>query len=111
MRIGRRIGAVAGALLVLVGPSVRAVSGPVVRIGGPEDQLHPWADAEHLIWTQSSSRRPEVDHAYALVRHEDVRFRLDQRGTRGAAGGIQPGGERAVYQQMTSVDSDLYWYR
>jgi hypothetical protein len=82
-----------------------------VRIGGPQDQHHPTADADHLIWTQASSRHPEVDHAYGTVLGTDVRFRLDADGTRGAAGGIEPGGELAIYQQMTDRTSDLYWYR
>jgi hypothetical protein len=102
--------ALASAAFATLGPGASAVDGPSVVVGGPEDQHHPWADAAHLIWTQASSTRPEVDHAYGKVRGEDGRFRLDAKGTRGAAGGIDPGGERAIYQQMTDRDSDLFWY-
>jgi hypothetical protein len=102
--------ALAIATLAAVGPAARAIEGPSVRIGGPEDQHHPSADAVHLIWTQASSSRPEIDHAYGKVRGEDGRFRLDAKGRRGAAGGIDPGGDRAIYQQMTDRDSDLFWY-
>ena len=108
--IRRWVGAIGGAALVLGATTALGVSGPVIRISGPEDQRHPSADATHLIWTQNSERRPLVDHAYGKVRGADERFRLDPPGTRGAAGGIEPGGERAVYQQMTATTSDLYWF-
>lgn len=110
-RAGRWVAAVAVATALVTGPAAEGVSGPVVRIGGPSDQRHPSADATHLIWTESSARRPHVDHAYGKVRAEDARFRLNADGTRGAAGGIEPDGLRAAYQQMTRTTSDLYWFR
>jgi hypothetical protein len=93
----------------LPGPA-GAVDGPVKIVGGPEDQLHPSVDDTYLIWTQNSEARPNVDHAYGKVLGEDGRFRLDATGRRGAAGGIDPQSGRAIYQQMSDDDSDLYWF-
>lgn len=87
-----------------------AVRGPIKIVGGPEDQRHPSVDDTHLIWTQSSRTKPNVDHAYGKVLAADRRFRLDDGGTRGAAGGIDPASGRAIYQQMTARTSDLYWF-
>lgn len=108
--IGRWAAAIGSAAVVLAATAAVGVLGPVIRIKGPEDQRHPSADATHLIWTQNSERRPLVDHAYGKVRGEEDRFRLDATGTRGAAGGIEPDGARAAYQQMTATTSDLYWF-
>jgi hypothetical protein len=104
------------AVSVLVGlllflPAVApAVTGPVKILGGPEDQLHPSVNDTYLIWTQNSEANPNVDHAFGKVLGEDGRFRLDATGTRGAAGGIDPDSGRAIYQQMTDTESDLYWF-
>src|SRR5688500_12321391 len=104
------------AVSVLVGvlaylpAAAQAVTGPVKIIGGPEDQLHPSVDDTYLIWTQNSEARPNVDHAFGKILGEDGRFRLDATGTRGAAGGIDPDSGRAIYQQMTDTESDLYWF-
>lgn len=98
------------AVLACLPAAVRAVTGPVKVIGGPEDQLHPNVDDTYLIWTENSEARPHVDHAFGKVLGEDGRFRLDATGTRGVAGGIDPESGRAIYQQMTDETSDLYWF-
>jgi hypothetical protein len=104
------------AVSVLVGAlaclpaAAQAVTGPVKIVGGPEDQLHPSVDDTYLIWTQNSEARPNVDHAFGKILGEEGRFRLDATGTRGAAGGIDPDSGRAIYQQMTDTESDLYWF-
>jgi hypothetical protein len=111
-RTGRLIAATASLVTVSIAlaGAARGVTGPRVRIGGPEDQQHPSAVGDLVIWTQNSIFRPNVDHAYWKVLGTDERVRIDAPGHRGAAGGIEPGAARAIYQQMTSKDSDLWWY-
>jgi hypothetical protein len=107
---GRWLLTAAVVVLAVLPLPVGAVTGPVRIVGGPEDQLHPSADDTYLIWTQNSEARPNVDHAYGKVLGAEGRFRLDASGSRGAAGGIDPEGGRAIYQQMTEDTSGLYWF-
>jgi hypothetical protein len=98
--------------IVLGAAGARSVGAPVVKIGGPAHQRHPGASGDLVIWTERSERRPRVDHAYWKVLGADGRVRIDGRDRRGAAGGIEPpDGLRAIYQQMTATDSNLWWYR
>jgi hypothetical protein len=89
-----------------------AVTGPVKILAGPEDQSSPSVNAAYLVWTQNSVAHPTRDHAYGRtpVLGATGRFRMDAPGTRGSAGGIDPLRNRAIYQQMTSSTSDLYWF-
>jgi hypothetical protein len=77
---------------------------------GPEDQLLPFLNDTYLTWTQSSVAAPNRFHAYGKIRGTAGTFRLNPTGTRGYAGGIDPGQDRAIYQQTRSGSSDLFWF-
>ena len=115
-RIGRSVATTTAlATIALIAGSLAAVAAdrPVAVVDGPEDQRAPTVDDAYLIWTQNSVRRPRIDHAYAERLGSDRRFRLDDAGTRGVTGGIDPkdpSAHRAIYQQIAEGDSDLYWY-
>jgi len=85
-----------------------AIEGPQKIIGGPEDQLLPSANADYLIWSANSEALPDRYHAYGRPRGTSDVFRLNPPGTRGYAGGLYPGANRAVYQQIEGPSSDLY---
>ena len=106
--VGLALAAFALTSIVLGGGPADAVVGPQRVIAGPEDQLLPSANETYLIWTANSEAFPNRYHAYARVRGTSDRFRLDPSGTRGYAGGIDPGENRAVYQQIDGQSSDLY---
>lgn len=95
-------------IVVLAGGPAGAVVGPQRVIAGPEDQVLPSANETYLIWSANSEAFPNRYHAYGRVRGTSDRFRLDAPGTRGYAGGIDPGDNRAVYQQIDGQSSDLY---
>jgi hypothetical protein len=90
------------------GDPAGAVVGPRRIMGGPEDQLLPSANDTYLIWTANSEAFPNRYHAYGKVRRTSGRFRLNPSGTRGYSGGMDPGQNRAVYQQIDGRSSDLY---
>ena len=97
------------ALVVLAGVRpAGAVVGPQQIMAGPEDQLLPSANDTYLIWSANSEAFPNRYHAYAKVRGTSSRFRLNPSGTRGYAGGLDPGQDRAVYQQIAGQSSDLF---
>lgn len=103
-------GAALALALILVtglGPA-GAVEGPQPVVVGPEDQLLPSANADYLIWSASSEAFPNRYHAYARPRGSTDAFRLNPAGTRGHAGGLDPGQNVAVYQQIEGPSSDLY---
>jgi hypothetical protein len=85
-----------------------AVGLPHPILAGPEDQLLASANDTYLIWSQSSVASPNRYHAYGKVRGTSDVFRLNPAGTRGYAGGIDPGQDRAIYQQLDGPASDLY---
>jgi hypothetical protein len=85
-----------------------AVSRPQRILAGPEDQLLASVNDTYLIWTENSVAFPDRYHAYGRVRGTSGRFRLNPPGTRGYAGGIDPGHDVAVYQQIEGRSSDLY---
>jgi hypothetical protein len=102
------IGSIAAvALLAAAGRSV-AVEGPSRLLGGPQDQLLPAVNLTYLVWTESSEAHPNRYHAFAKVRGTTTRFRLNPEGTRGYTGGIDPGQDRAIYQRIDGLRSDLY---
>jgi len=97
------------ALVVLAGVRpAGAVVGPQQIMAGPEDQLLPSANDTYLIWSANSEAFPNRYHTYAKVRGTSGRFRLNPSGTRGYAGGLDPGQDRAVYQQIAGQSSDLF---
>lgn len=85
-----------------------AVTGPFPVLTGPEDQFSPTTNGTYLIWSQNSVSRPDRFHAYAKLRGTTAVFRLDETGTQGYAGGIDPDQDRAIYQQIEGASSDLY---
>ncbi|MGH2681156.1 MAG: hypothetical protein ACRDG8_11865 [Actinomycetota bacterium] len=97
------------ALAVLAVAPAGAVVGPLQVLGGPEDQLQPATNGTYLIWTANAARSPNRYHAYGKRRGPFDRFRLNPAGTRGYAGGLDPGQDRAIYQQIDRNDSDLFW--
>jgi hypothetical protein len=108
--MGRIAWTTLAAVALVLGPAAGAITGPTIKIGGPEDQLHPSAFGDRVIWTQNSEGSPNRDHAYWKMLRSDERVRIDAPDHRGAAGGIEPGGTRAIYQQMTATDSGIFWY-
>jgi hypothetical protein len=104
--------ALAIALTVVAGVAsatpAAAVTGPLRVIAGPEDQLLPAANATYVIWTQNSEARPNRYHAYGKVRGTTDVFRLNEPGTRGYSGGLDPDQDRAIYQQIEGRNSDLF---
>jgi hypothetical protein len=100
--------AVTLAFAVFPGEVPGAVGAPQRVIAGPEDQLLPSANAEYLIWAANSVRFPNRFQAYGRRRGTNDTFRLTAPGTHGYAGGIDPGQNRAVYQQIDGGSSDLY---
>ena len=95
-------------VLFVSGPA-GAVSDPQRVIAGPEDQLLPSANADHLLWTANSETFPNRYHAFARPRGSTDVFRLNPAGTRGYAGGLFPDRpDEAVYQQIDGESSDLY---
>jgi hypothetical protein len=106
-----RWGVLVGAALALAIASsapAGAVTGPVRVLDGPEDQLLPFVNDTYLIWTQNSEAHPNRDDAYGKALGSSGRFRLNPAGTRGYAGGIDPGQNSALYQQIDGGDSDLF---
>ena len=99
-----------GLVLLLGAVPAAAITGPHRVIAGPEDQILPSANETYLIWTQSSEGSPNRYHAYGRVLGTGGRFRLNADGTRGFAGGLDPGRNRAIYQQIDGSSSDLFWF-
>jgi hypothetical protein len=93
--------------IVAMAPA-RAVTGPQRIIAGRPDQLLPSANDTYLIWTQDSEASPNRFHAYGMLRGTTETFRLNPAGTRGWTGGIDPDQDRAIYQQIDGLASDLY---
>jgi hypothetical protein len=106
-RLGVLVGAAVALALIALGPA-GAVTGPVRVLDGPEDQFLPTVNDSYLIWTQNSQAHPNRDHAYGKRFGTSGRFRLNPAGTRGYAGGIDPGENLALYQQVSGGDSDLF---
>ncbi len=101
----------AGLALVLAAVTAApagAVGVPQRILAGPEDQLLASENATYVVWTQSSELSPNRYHAYERVRATNQVFRLNPRGTRGYAGGIDPDQDRAIYQQIDGQASDLF---
>jgi hypothetical protein len=105
-------GAVFAGLALVVAAVTAAPAGavgvPQRILAGPEDQLLASENATYVIWTQSSELSPNRYHAYERVRATNQVFRLNPRGTRGYAGGIDPDQDRAIYQQIDGQASDLF---
>jgi hypothetical protein len=103
------LGAQAFALVWIMGAGPAfAVEAPQQIVAGPQDQLLPSANADYLIWTANSEAFPNRFHAFARPRGTSGAFRLNPAGTRGYTGGIDPGQNVAVYQQIEGQSSDLY---
>jgi hypothetical protein len=102
------LAAIALALVWVTGVPSGAVEGPEKVIGGPEDQLLPSVNADYLIWSANKEGSPDRYHAYGRPRGTSDVFRLNPSGTQGYAGGIDPGQNMAVYQQIEGGTSDLY---
>ncbi len=94
--------------VVFPGEPADAADVPTRVIAGPEDQLLPSANVEYLIWAANSVGFPNRFQAYGRRRGTNDAFRLNAPGTRGYAGGIDPGQNRAVYQQIDGRSSDVY---
>ena len=76
-------------------------------VAGSQDQLLPSANADYLIWTANSDAFPNRFHAYGRPRGTSGVFRLNPSGTRGYSGGIDPGQDVAVYQQIEGQSTAL----
>jgi hypothetical protein len=98
-------------LVVAVFTQVPAHAGGVVLdkvIGGPEAQTLPFANDTYLTWTQNSEARPNRFNAFGGALDGSGRFRLNESGTTGFTGGIDPGTNVAIYQQIADGRSSLY---
>jgi len=97
-----------GAAWVAGSTPAAAVTGPLRVLAGPEDQFLPSTNGTYLIWTQNSVSRPNRFRAFGKIRGTTEVFQLNEAGTQGYAGGIDPDQDRAIYQQIEGTSSDLY---
>lgn len=103
-----RYAIVATALLVGVMASpARAATSLHKVVGGPEAQSLPFANDTYLTWTQNSTARPNHYNAFGGPLDAASRFRLNLSGTSGFTGGIDPGTNVAIYQQIDGGRSTL----
>lgn len=93
----------------LAGPA-GAVTGPVKILGGREAQYLPYVNDTYLIWSQNSLQKPTRSNAFARPLGTTNQFRLNPRGTQGYTGGIEPGTNVAIYQQIGTTGSDLFLF-
>ena len=99
--------AIAAAWLAGATPAT-AVTGPLRVLAGPEDQFQPTTNGTYLIWTQNSVSHPNRFRAMGKLRGTTALFQLNEAGTQGYAGGIDPDQDRAIYQQIEGTSSNLY---
>ena len=99
--------AIAAAWLAGATPAT-AVTGPLRVLAGPEDQFQPTTNGTYLIWTQNSVAHPNRFRAMGKLRGTTAVFPLNEAGTQGYAGGIDPDQDRAIYQQIEGTSSNLY---
>ena len=97
-----------GSVWIVGAMPATAVSGPSRVLAGPEDQFQPSTNGTYLIWTQNSLAQPKRFRALGKVRGTTTVFQLNEVGTQGYAGGIDPDQDRAIYQQIEGATSDLY---
>jgi hypothetical protein len=109
MRRGIAACAVATVLILAAAPAGAAVVLDKV-LGGPEAQFLPFANETHLIWTQNSEARPNHYNAFGGALDATGRFRLNDTGTNGFTGGIDPGTNVAIYQQTNDGRSNLFLF-
>jgi hypothetical protein len=100
------------AVIAVVATPAAAATEPVKVIGGPEAQFFPFVNATHLIWTQNSELRPNRYNAFGrlLAGGEGDEFKLNEAGTNGFTGGIDPGTNLAIYQQTDGDRSNLWTF-
>ena len=98
--------AVATLAVLLVAPAVQALVTPTKVLGGPEDQWEPFANDEWLTFTTYG----KTYSVQAMKRATGFTFRMNEAGTRGSNGGLDPDENVAVYQQYTSRTSAIYLY-
>lgn len=95
---------------VMAAPAAGATT-LVKVIGGPEQQFFPFVNDTYVVWTQNSEARPGRYNAYAdELAALGNRVKLNEKGTRGYTGGLDPGTNRAIYQQADGDRSTLYWF-
>ena len=102
-----RVPAVAVALLALTAAPSTAAEGPFKRPRGPAGPALPAVNGTFLIWTESS-RPSRTGTTPTRVRATGERFRSDPGGMRGYTGGSTPTRDRAIYQRIDGLRSDLY---
>ena len=95
-------------VLTVLGQPAGAVTGPHKVLGGPEDHALPFVSDTHMTWTQDSVARPNRYNAFGSLLDGSERSRLNARGTRGFSGGIDPGTDVAIYQQVDGQRSNLF---
>lgn len=95
-------------VVILTATPVAAATNLVKVIGGPEAQFFPFVNATYLTWTQNSEQRPARYNAYGRLLAGGDRFKLNEAGTHGYTGGIDPGTNVAIYQQIDGDRSNLY---
>jgi hypothetical protein len=93
--------------LLLVAPAVQGVATVSKVQGGQGSQFYPFADASFLVYSNYAGQR---DVAMALKRSTGFAFRLNETGTSGEAGGIDPAAETAIYQQFVNNTSSIWLY-
>jgi hypothetical protein len=105
----RRSVLVLAVLLVAVVASPAGAATSLHKVlGGPEAQNLPFANDTYLIWTQNSTARPNHFNAWAGPLNAASRFRLNDVGTSGFTGGLDPGENVAIYQQVDGGRSTLF---
>lgn len=79
-------------------------------IAEPGEQYRAFGNGVWFTWTANSLAHPNRYNAFAQMTDGSGRRRLNARGTRGYSGGIDPGSNLAIYQQIDGDTSDLYFF-
>jgi hypothetical protein len=106
---GRRIRIlfVAALAVTVAAPRADAVVTPTKVLGGAGQQFWPFATDDWLTFAFYDGGR---DTAMAQRRPSGTPFKMNETGTSGLVGGIDPGTDTAIYQQYTDAASTIYLY-
>jgi hypothetical protein len=93
--------------LLLAAPLAHAVVTPKKVLGGSADQ---WAPAASDAWLTYNAYDGNLLTAFAMRRSTGFTFKMNEAGTSGTAGGMDPDQDVAVYQQWKGSSSSIYLY-
>jgi hypothetical protein len=104
----RRLVVICSAAVIAVVATPASAATLVKVESGPEAQFFPFVNATHLIWTHNSEQRPNRYNAFGRLLAGGDPFKLNEAGTNGYTGGIDPGTNVAIYQQTDGDRSSLW---